>query len=144
MTGLLKPLAQACRTSMGLLLLRLLVGVALMIHGFGKIQNPTDWLGPNPPFPPALLAVAAFAEFGGGLLWILGLLTPLASLFIAGTMGGAIHFHAILKGDPFISAGGKSYELAAVYLCVALVLLLAGPGRYSLDRLLFGEQPTAS
>jgi putative oxidoreductase len=36
--------------------------------------------------------------------------------------------------------GGRSWELAGVYLCVAVLLLLAGPGRFSVDRVVFGEK----
>lgn len=88
-------------------------------------------MGPDAGMSAVLQALAALSEFGGGIAWILGLLTPIASLGIAFTMAVAVARHA-LRHDPFI--GG--YELAAVYLCVALTLLLAGPGRYSLDRAL--------
>jgi putative oxidoreductase len=75
------------------------------------------------------------------MAWILGLLTPLASLGIASTMAVAFSFHAVVRGDPFVSmTGGPSFELAAVYFCVALLLLAAGPGRVSLDRTLFGPR----
>jgi putative oxidoreductase len=36
--------------------------------------------------------------------------------------------------------GGGSYELASVYLCIALLLILAGPGRLSADRKVFGAR----
>jgi putative oxidoreductase len=122
-----------------LVLLRVVGGAAFMLHGWGKIQNPFGWMGPDAFAPGPFQALAALAEFGGGLAWILGLLTPLASLGIVSTMAGAVYFHAVLRGDPFVaSGGGGSYELALVYLCIAMLLLAVGPGRLSLDRTLFG------
>ncbi|HSN92851.1 MAG TPA: DoxX family protein [Anaeromyxobacteraceae bacterium] len=127
--------------SLSLLLLRAVAGLAFMLHGWGKIQNPLGWMGPEAPIPGPLQLLAAVSEFGGGLAWILGLLTPLASLGIGITMAVAFSFHAFARGDPFVSmTGGPSYELAALYFCVALLLLASGPGRFSLDRKAFGAR----
>jgi putative oxidoreductase len=128
--------------SLALLLLRAVAGLAFVFHGYGKIQNPLGWMGPDATIAGILQLLAAVSEFGGGIAWMLGLLTPLFSLGLASTMVVATYFHAVKFGDPFVPSGpGQgSYELAAVYLCVALLLLLAGPGRFSLDRLLFGEK----
>jgi putative oxidoreductase len=124
-----------------LLLMRVVAGLAFMLHGWSKIQNPSGWMGPDALAPGIFQALAALSEFGGGLAWILGLLTPLASLGIAATMSVAFWLHAVLRGDPFVAVGGGgSYELAALYLCIALLLLAVGPGRLSLDRALFGRR----
>jgi putative oxidoreductase len=140
-TECLKPLALPCRASAGLLLLRLVVGLAFMFHGYGKIQKPFGWMGPDSNFHGYLQALAAVSEFGGGLFWMLGLLTPLASFGLLCTMAVAVYFHAVSLGDPFVAKGpGASYELAAVYLCIAFLLLLAGPGKISLDRMFFVEK----
>lgn len=138
---LFKPPRLSTRTSAGLLLLRLVSGLAFMHHGYGKIQSPLGWMGPDSGVPAVFQALAAISEFGGGLAWMLGLLTPLASFGLACTMAVAVRLHAVVMGDPFVSSGkGGSYEPALLYLCVALLLLLAGPGRLSLDRLFFGEK----
>ena len=91
--------------------------------------------------PGVFQALAAIAEFGGGLAWILGFLTPLASLGILSTMAVAFSFHAFMPGDPFVSVtGGPSSELAALYFSIALLFFAAGPGRFSIDRKLFGSR----
>jgi putative oxidoreductase len=142
---LFKPLPLSGRVSAGLLILRLVAGLAFMFHGYGKIQNPMGWMGPDSGFPGILLALAAVSEFGGGLAWMLGLLTPLACLGLACTMSVAVGMHAVVRGDPFVAQGpGGSYELALIYLCVAVLFLLAGPGRFSLDRVFFGEKVSPS
>jgi len=115
-----------------LLVLRLVAGVAFVFHGWGKIQHPFSWMPPDAPVPGILQALAALSEFGGGLAWIVGLLTPLASLGMFCTMAVAVFFHAS-RGDPFVGQGGPSYEPALGYLAVSLVLMLLGPGRYSVD-----------
>jgi putative oxidoreductase len=125
------------RGAVGLLVLRLVAGMAFMLHGWSKIQDPFGWMGPS--MPGFLQALAALAEFGGGLAWILGLLTPIASFGILCTMLVAAGMVHIPKGDPFVGKGGPSWELAAVYFSVALLLLLLGPGRFALDYLLFGR-----
>lgn len=126
------PEAPGARASVGLLLLRAYAGAALMSHGWGKIQNPTGWMNGRPGAAPAALqALAAVAEFFGGLGLIVGLLTPVAAFGVACTMAVAVFKHAS-KGDPFVGRGG-SYEPALGYLVTAALLMLAGPGRYALD-----------
>ncbi|MBC7465731.1 MAG: DoxX family protein [Bdellovibrio sp.] len=119
------------RASIGLLALRLIIGIALVLHGSGKITSPFSWMGPDAPVPGILQALAALSEFGGGLSMIIGLLTPLSSLGIIATMAVAVNVHAS-KGDGFI----QGFELAAVYLVIALTVLLVGPGKYSIDSII--------
>jgi putative oxidoreductase len=127
------------RGAVGLLILRVVAGLAFVLHGWSKIQHPFTWMGPDASIPGILLALAAVSEFLGGIAWIVGLLTPLASLGILSTMVVATHMHMVILGQPFIGKE-SSYELPLVYLCVALLLLLAGPGKLSVDALLFGRK----
>ncbi len=136
--SLFVPPVQTARASAGLLLLRLFAGYAFMMHGWGKIQHPFSWMGPDSGTPAIFQALAALSEFGGGLAWILGLLTPLASFGMACTMLVAARLHLFVMNQPLIAKDANgSAEPAAVYLAVALLLLLAGPGRFSVDDRLF-------
>ena len=128
--------------SFGVLVLRVVMGLAFILHGWGKVQNPTGWM-PNSPIPGVLQAAAAFSEFGGGIALIVGLMTPVAATLLAITMAVAANFH-FGQGHPFVGAGGPSYELAAVYLAAAIMFVLVGPGRFSLDAVLFGKQRPAT
>lgn len=119
------------RVSAGLFLLRLVTGIAFILHGTPKIASPFAWMPLEAPIPGFLQGLAALAEFGGGIALILGLLTPLASLGIMCTMAVAAFFH-ISKGDGFI----QGYELALVYLSISTFFFLVGPGKFSLDRLI--------
>ena len=135
------PSQQKNFASFALLVLRIVAGAAFMMHGWGKIQHPTSWMGPDAPVPAIFQFLAALSEFGGGLAWILGLVTPLASLGILCTMAVATHTHMIVRHDPFVATkGGPAYELASVYFSIALVLIAVGPGKFSLDRILFGQR----
>ena len=145
MTGnrkrVVQPVPQTAVASTALLLLRLVVGTAFIIHGWQKIQDPFGWMGPQSPVPGLFQFLAAISEFGGGIAWILGLLTPLAALGIGCTMTVAVTMHSMVLHDPFVSlTGGRSFELASAYLCVAILLLVLGPGRFSLDSKIFGER----
>lgn len=134
---LLTPPAQSLRTSLGLLAVRLVAGSAMALHGWPKMQNATSWMGPDAPFPGVLQSLAALGECGGGICWILGLLTPLASFLIACTMSVAAFGVHIPSGHPFVASTLEpSAEPALGYLAIALMFLLAGPGRISLDWIL--------
>lgn len=127
--------------SAGLLPLRLVMGSALLLHGWPKIQSPFDWMGADAPFPGILLALAALAEFGGGAAFLLGLLTRLGAFGIMGVMVVAVGMVHIPMGHPFVGQpAAPSYELAAVYLACAILFFVLGPGRLSLDALLFRER----
>lgn len=140
MSKLLTPAPQSPRVSLGLLLLRIVAGVAMLMHGLGKLQSekgPSGWMeGWNAPELLQTLSPAVpFTELLGGALLALGLVTPLAALLVAGTMAGAVWFH-VSAGQPFVGQSG-SYELAAMHLGAAVLVLLAGPGAFSLDKALF-------
>ena len=131
--------------SWGLLVLRLVVGAAFLLHGWPKVQNPLAWMGPDAPVPGVLQSLAALAEFGGGMGLILAFLTRLAFQGIGGTMSVALATVHLPHGDPFVGKpGSPSFELPAAYLACAVLLLLVGAGRFSLDALLFGGPPGTS
>ena len=140
---LFTPTAQPKDISTALLILRLVAGIAFVLHGWGKIQNPFAWIPAQAPvqIPGFFQFLAALSEFGGGLAWILGLVMPLASFGLGFTMLVAVYFHGIVLKDPFVSmGGGGSYEPALGYLAVAILFFVIGPGKFSLDKMIFGEK----
>ncbi len=110
-------------TALGLLILRLVVGLILAAHGaqklFGWWGGPgmTGWtqsvqrLRIRPAQPWAW--VAALSEFGGGLLLALGLLSPLGSLAIVGAMVVAIVTVHLSRGF-WTNKGGYEFNLSLI------------------------------
>lgn len=133
---------QTKSASFALLILRVVAGLAFMHHGWGKIQNPMGWMPAEAGIPGILQLLAAVSEFGGGLAWILGLLTPLASVGMAFTMVVATAMHAFAMKDPFVASGPgqTSFEPAITYLCMAIVFIFVGAGKFSLDHKIFGQK----
>ena len=127
--------------SVALLILRLIVGAAFLIHGWGKIQSPYSWMPPDASVPSFFQFLAAISEFGGGIALILGLLIPIAMLGLGFTMAAATTMHMFITKDPFVATtGGASYELAFVYLGIAILFFAMGPGKFSLDAKMFGTR----
>ena len=126
------------RAGAALLMLRAFVGVAFLFHGYGKIVDIPAFAAEF-GMPPAVASAAAYAQFIGGLLMIVGLLTPLGSSAIAATMAAATSV-LIARGERFVDPHGHSWEAASFYLVASLAVSLLGPGLFSLDAMLFGRK----
>lgn len=129
--------------NVGLVLLRVIPGLLLMGHGTQKLFG---WFGgrglggtatgfeANGYRPGTVYAfLAGFGETGGGLLLVLGFLTPLACAAIMGVMLNAIVSVHWSKGI-WASKGG--YEYALTIGVVAAGIAFTGPGRFSVDHAL--------
>lgn len=119
---------------LALLVLRLWLGLAMAwLHGWGKLVN---LIAGTSKFPDILgigalsaLLLAIFAEFFCSLLLVVGLWTRLAALLLLITMSVAFFMAHGAK-----LSGPGSGELAFVYLAGYMVLLLAGAGKFSVDK----------
>lgn len=126
--------------SLGLFALRVVGGLLFVGHGAQKLFGVAGGAGPvgTARFfekaglrPGRLHAYAAgCAEFGGGLLLALGLLTPLGSALLIAVMTAAILSVHLSKGL-WNTGGGFEYNL--VLAAVAFALAAVGPGAWSLD-----------
>lgn len=121
-------------TDLGLLILRLFAGGAMITHGYPKFQKVLngnfqfgDPLGLGPEIS---LILAVFAELLCSVLVVLGLTTRFALIPLIITMGVA--FFIVHGTDDF-----KTRELAFIYLGTYIALFLTGPGKFSADRALF-------
>lgn len=141
-----------------LFIARVGMGAMFMLHGEGKIFGGVEkWekLGKSMEmfgieFAPVFWGfMASFAEFGGGLLLILGLFTRPACFLLVITMIVAATKHMIppdtigqvLKDavDPKTTMDLlKEASHAIEACCVFFALMLIGPGKWSLDKKLFG------
>ena len=132
----------------GLLILRLVVGVALVGHGTQKLFG---WFGGDGRrgtgaffellgYRPGVLfaVIAGLSETGGGTLLALGLLTPLAGATIVGVMLNAAW--ALRERGPWVTNGGWEYPV--VLATVGASVALTGPGSVSVDNALSLEWST--
>lgn len=124
----------------GLLILRLVFGLVL-IYGHGLEKMSIIFSGQEIQFmdPIGIGAItsfylAAFAEGICAILLILGLFSRIATLILSINFLVVFIFHAIIIGDGF-----AILELRFFYLFSFIALTLTGPGRYSLDHLLFSR-----
>jgi putative oxidoreductase len=124
--------------SYGLLLLRVVVGLAFVGHGTQKLFG---WWGGYGPTGTGgffasqgyragvLMAVAAgLCETVGGTLLVLGFFTPLAGALLAIVMINAIGSVTLKRAFMLGS------ELEIAYLTIAVSVAAIGPGRFSIDR----------
>jgi putative oxidoreductase len=128
---------------LALLILRLALATVMIAHGSQKVfggmtrfHSMVSGIG----LPGWLAYLSAAAEFGGGILVLLGVLTRFAALAITIDMAVAIvkvHAKAGLRGP-----GGFEFPMSLAAIAFALIFFGAGPialdtvfrGRASVDR----------
>lgn len=134
--------AATSTSDLGLLVLRVAAGLVFMAHGAQKLFG---WFGgdgldgtakffASAGFEPGTLfaVLGGLAEFGGGLLLVLGLGTSLAGASLVATMAGAASVAADGSKNAFFSQD-NGYEYPLLLALVALALTLTGGGRYAVD-----------
>ena len=136
-------MAASSRTGMasdlGLLVARLLIGAIFAAHGYQKLVTfglagaTESFRGMGVPAPEIAAPVVAIVELVGGILLVLGLLTPVVAVLVAIVMAGAYFYVHQANG---IYAAENGWELVAVIGLAALTFAVTGPGRFSLDALL--------
>lgn len=119
-------------------ILRVIAGVALMTHGYGKILDPFGAAGmveslgffPGELWSPAL----AVTEFFGGLLLALGLLARPAAVATTVVLAVTVYFHWVVAGQGYSGA-----EKSILWAAITFFFAVHGGGRLSLDRCLHRE-----
>lgn len=136
------PDSALAAVDVGLLILRLGVGVAFSLHGMqklfgwfggGGLRGTASWfasLGFGDGRAAAVMAGSS--EIAGGLGLAAGLLTPFAAAAMIGTMSTAGLVNNAEGGFWSVS---KGWELNGYLVVVAWAVATTGPGRYSLDAL---------
>ena len=118
--------------SLGLLLLRVSISAMMLTHGMTKLSNfsaLSQHFNPIGIGGPLSLSLVIFAEVFCSIAVLLGLFTRMAAIPLIVAMSVAVFTFA---GQPF-----SVKELALLYLTVYTVILMVGPGRYSIDRLIW-------
>ncbi|MGN7948670.1 DoxX family protein [Microbacterium sp. 22215] len=128
--------APSAASSLGLLVLRVVVGFVFAAHGAQKIFEYTlpgtigSFAGMGVPLPEIAAPVVAFVELIGGILLALGLFTrPVGILLAVDMVVALVAVH--LPAGLWVGEGG--YEFVAVLGVAALALAFTGAGRFSLD-----------
>ncbi len=112
--------------------IRASIGAIFIVHSLKKFDPSwQEWLI-SIGFPPELQMPIALAEFIGGILLVIGVLTRITGAVFAVILLGAI-FHIRWENGFFVSKGGWEWDL--VMLAVVLAIIAAGPGRASISHL---------
>jgi putative oxidoreductase len=127
------------------LIARLFIGICFVVHGLGKLglvgtgnmQGFVEWLQSlGVPMAPVQARVAMLSEITGGTLLALGFaMRPacvllIITMIVAGRLGHKDAGYLITNEPP-----GAEYTINLAAIC--FVLLLLGPGRFSVDALVF-------
>ena len=124
---------------------RVLIGIFFCISGGTKLLVPAQFsileqtmVQSHIPFPHLSALFVSLVEFTCGAGLVLGLLTPLCALVLAGDMIVAVatnRIHSIQASGVLAWIDDFLYLPEVLYIIILVWLILSGPGRYSIDGL---------
>jgi putative oxidoreductase len=113
-------------------------GIVFVSFGAGKFVNhaseASSFESYGLPWPGVFADAIGVLELLGGALLLVGLLTRLAALVLAGDMIGAIVVSGLLRGEAI------SLTLAPALLVAMAALAVLGPGRLALDSTVYANR----
>lgn len=126
---------------LGMLILRVVSGLMMvLLHGWGKILGIISFFSGKGwkfvdtvasigfPLPGLFAVLVGLIEFISGILIILGLFTRVNAGLLGAVMVVATYYNIRV---------GASYELSLLYLTIFVIMIIIGPGKYSLDYSMF-------
>ncbi|MSU55323.1 MAG: DoxX family protein [Candidatus Taylorbacteria bacterium] len=125
---MIKKCCAVTNSDLGILVIRFSLALVFIIHGLAKFQNMQGTLAffTSLSIWPAFAYLVAGIELFGGILLLVGFLTPWMSLALGLNMMMAILLVKINK--PFL--GGYEYDLTLMLASLGLSLL--GTGKYTI------------
>lgn len=122
----------------GLLVLRLAVGISSFKHGIDKVGK-VHLFAADHHLPGWLAWFAMCVQIAASACLVAGFATFPAALGLVIFYIVATQELIVRKKEPFSLPGVHTWDVGVLYLVTPIAILLAGPGRYSLDAVLFAR-----
>ncbi len=126
---------QSAAADTGRLVLRVVLGVLILLHGISKLHGPPDFiigmLG-KAGLPSVLVYGVYIGEILAPVLLIIGVWTRLGAVIVAVNMVVAVLLVHLPDLFHLGKQGGYALELQAMFLFTAVAIALLGAGRYSI------------
>jgi putative oxidoreductase len=120
---------------LGKLLLRLVLGALILLHGISKVLAGPDFVistATSAGLPAAIGYLVYLGEVVAPILLIAGIWTRLAALIVAGNMLFAVYLVHMKQLLTLNDQGGWALELQGMFLFTALAIVCLGAGRFSI------------
>ncbi len=129
------PLAS---TDLALLVLRVVFGICVFKHGWGKLSHIGDLVSIwKVPLPLAWAVTAV--QILGAISIVLGLLTVPFAIALAIVHAVATQKLIVMAGEPFVAPSRHSWSIGLLYTVIPVAIALGGAGIYSLDHMYWGK-----
>ena len=125
-------------SDLGLLVLRIAIGVIFLFHG--KMKWGMWKMSPSDKMPAKMISIMkilSVVEPLGALAMFVGFLTQFAAIGLGIIMIGAIYFKIKIFKVPFFTTNNTGWEFDFLILATCIALLFLGAGSLSLDGMIF-------